>query len=155
MSCPSPWIIEDICVLRHKCCDTKFLFWLPVINRSLKLVSVCYFKFTIDWKYFKEFWIVIRSLRSNFTRLSQRVPNVSGIRTCVQKVKPKMAEIYVQCQSFLSFLSAQSTQAGRKSTSSSILVYTTAFVCSVNARLAGIDVQCQSLSIVFSYFYID
>jgi hypothetical protein len=38
------------------------------------------------------------------------------------KVKPKMAEIDVQCQSFLLFLSAQSTQ---------------------------IDVQCQSLSIVF------
>ncbi len=33
--------------------------------------------------------------------------------------------------------------------------YSTAFVCSVNARLAGIDVQCQSLSIVFSYFDID
>ncbi len=58
---------------------------------------------------------------------------------------------------FYRFLSAQSTQVGRKSTSgaSSILNYSTAFVCSVNARLAGIDVQCQSFSIVFSYFDID
>ena len=47
---------------------------------------------------------------------------VSGVRTWLLKVKPKMAEIDVQCQSFLLFLSARSTQ---------------------------IDVQCQSLCIVF------
>ena len=43
-------------------------------------------------------------------------------------MKPKMAEIDVQCQSFLLFLSAGSTQ---------------------------IDVQCQSFSIVFSCFDVD
>ncbi len=82
-----------ICVLRHKCCDKKFLSWLPVINRSLKLVSG-YFKFRIDWKPFKEFWIFTRSFRSNFTRLkiSLWAPHISAVRTRVQKLKPKMAK---------------------------------------------------------------
>ncbi len=60
---------------------------------------------------------------------------ISGVRTLVQKVKPKMTEseakddeIDVQCQSVLLFLSARSTQ---------------------------IDVQCQSFSVIFSCFDVD
>ena len=65
--------------------------------------------------YTSEFWI-------DFHYYYQWALYISGVRTWSLKVKPKMAEIDVQCQSFPLFLSARSTQ---------------------------IDVQCQSLSIVF------
>ena len=66
-----------------------------------------------DFRFSKKEFVSIKLASKEIKLTSVDVfaaPYISGVRTWLLKVKPKIAEIDVQCQSFLLFLSARQSR---------------------------------------------